>query len=112
SAYDTLLQMGRWFGFRHGYADLPRVWMTEELAGWFRHLAVVEHEMRDDIDRYMSEDITPLEFAVRLRTHPALLVTARAKMKDAVTASAAYGGQRLQTHYFRTDRDWLLGNID
>jgi len=23
SAYDTLLQMGRWFGYRMGYADLP-----------------------------------------------------------------------------------------
>lgn len=112
SAYDTLLQMGRWFGFRNGYADLPRIWMTEELAGWFRHLAVVEHEMRQDIDRYMTEDLTPMDFAVRLRTHPALMVTARAKMKDAVTASASYGGQRLQTHYFRTDADWLGKNID
>lgn len=112
SAYDTLLQMGRWFGFRNGYADLPRIWMTDELASWFRHLAMVEHEMRADIDRYMTEDITPLDFAVRLQTHPALLVTARAKMKDAVTASASYGGQRLQTHYFRTDADWLGRNID
>lgn len=112
SAYDTLLQMGRWFGFRDGYADLPRIWMTDELAGWFRHLAVVEHEMRRDIDRYMSEPITPTQFAVRLRTHPALLVTARAKMKDAVQASASYGGQRLQTHYFHTDKVWLGKNID
>ncbi|MFC8921998.1 Z1 domain-containing protein [Cellulosimicrobium sp. NPDC057127] len=111
SAYDTLLQMGRWFGFRSGYADLPRIWMTDELAGWFRHLAMVEHEMRSDIDRYMTEDVTPLDFAVRLQTHPALLVTARAKMKDAVTASASYGGQRLQTHYFQTDGEWLRGNI-
>jgi len=112
SAYDTLLQMGRWFGFRNGYADLPRIWMTDELAGWFRHLAMVEHEMRADIDRYMTEDITPLEFAVRLRTHPALLVTARAKMRGAVNASASYGGQRLQTHYFHTDADWLKQNTE
>ena len=27
STYDTLLQMGRWFGFRPGYADLARVWV-------------------------------------------------------------------------------------
>ena len=81
SAYDTLLQMGRWFGFRNGYADLPRIWMTDELAEWFRHLATVETEMRRDIDIYMTEDETPLTFAVRLRTHPALRVTAAAKMK-------------------------------
>lgn len=111
SAYDTLLQMGRWFGFRNGYADLPRIWMTDELAEWFRHLATVETEMRRDIDVYMTEDETPLTFAVRLRTHPALRVTAAAKMRDAVTAASSYGGKRVQTHFFRTDRDWLSGNI-
>ncbi|MEU9440462.1 Z1 domain-containing protein [Streptomyces sp. NPDC048304] len=111
SAYDTLLQMGRWFGFRNGYADLPRIWMTDELAEWFRHLATVETEMRRDIDIYMTEAETPLTFAVRLRTHPALRVTAAAKMRDAVTAASSYGGKRVQTHYFRTDADWLRGNI-
>lgn len=110
SAYDTLLQMGRWFGFRNGYADLPRIWMTDELAEWFRHLATVETEMRRDIDIYMTEAETPLTFAVRLRTHPALRVTAAAKMRDAVTAASSYGGKRVQTHYFRTDADWLRGN--
>ncbi|MFE6957801.1 Z1 domain-containing protein [Streptomyces sp. NPDC057696] len=111
SAYDTLLQMGRWFGFRNGYADLPRIWMTDELAGWFRHLATVETEMRRDIDIYMTEDENPLTFAVRLRTHPALRVTAAAKMRDAVTAAASYGGKRVQTHYFHTNAEWLRGNI-
>lgn len=111
SAYDTLLQMGRWFGFRNGYADLPRIWMTDELAEWFRHLATVEAEMRRDIDTYMTEDETPLTFAVRLRTHPALRVTAAAKMRDAVTAASSYGGKRVQTHYFHTNAEWLRDNI-
>ncbi|MEU1038653.1 Z1 domain-containing protein [Streptomyces sp. NPDC005907] len=112
SAYDTLLQMGRWFGFRNGYADLPRIWMTDELAEWFRHLATVETEMRRDIDIYMTEDETPLTFAVRLRTHPALRVTAAAKMRSAVTAASSYGGKRVQTHYFHTNAQWLRHNID
>ncbi|MFE0377546.1 Z1 domain-containing protein [Streptomyces inhibens] len=110
SAYDTLLQMGRWFGFRTGYADLPRIWMTGELQGWFRHLATVEAEMRRDIDVYMTEDKTPMTFAVRLRTHPALRVTAAAKMKNAVYAASAFGGQRVQTRYFHTDAEWLRHN--
>jgi hypothetical protein len=111
SAYDTLLQMGRWFGFRNGYADLPRIWMTDELAEWFRHLATVETEMRRDIDIYMTEDETPTTFAVRLQTHPALRVTAAAKMKDAVTAASSYGGKRVQTHYFHTNSEWLGTNL-
>ncbi|NIK58245.1 Z1 domain-containing protein [Kribbella shirazensis] len=110
SAYDTLLQMGRWFGYRDGYADLPRIWMTEELQDWFRHLSTVETEMRRDIDLYMTEDKDPLTFAVRLRTHPSLRVTTAAKMKDAVKAWSAYGGQRVQTRYFRRDKTWLEVN--
>ncbi|MGW6334226.1 Z1 domain-containing protein [Nocardia rhamnosiphila] len=110
STYDTLLQMGRWFGYRNGYADLPRIWMTAELEDWFRHLATVETEMRKDIDVYMTEGKNPLQFAVRLRTHPALRVTAAAKMKDAVKAASSYGGLRIQTRYFRTESSWLLRN--
>ncbi|MEU1210360.1 Z1 domain-containing protein [Nocardia sp. NPDC005825] len=110
TVYDTLLQMGRWFGYRTGYADLPRIWMTDELIDWFRHLATVEVEMRRDIDIYLTEDKTPRNFAVRLRTHPSLKVTAAAKMADAVDAHAGYGGKRVQTRYFHTNAEWLLGN--
>ncbi|MGW4354068.1 Z1 domain-containing protein [Nocardia sp. NPDC004582] len=110
TVYDTLLQMGRWFGYRTGYADLPRIWMTDELIDWFRHLATVEVEMRRDIDIYLTEDKTPRSFAVRLRTHPNLKVTSAAKMADAVNAHAGYGGKRVQTRYFHTNSDWLQVN--
>jgi hypothetical protein len=101
SAYDTLLQMGRWFGYRDRYADLPRIWMTEELAEWFSHLATVEADMRRDIERYMHNPAeTPLTFAVRLRSHPKMSITSKAKMKSAVLAHAAYGGTLVESRFF------------
>ncbi|RZU32478.1 Z1 domain-containing protein [Blastococcus saxobsidens] len=101
SAYDTLLQMGRWFGYRNGYADLPRIWMTEELGMWFSHLATVEADMRRDIDRYMHNPAeTPLTFAVRLRSHPQMAITSKAKMKSAVLAHAKYGGMLVESRFF------------
>ena len=115
SAYDTLLQMGRWFGYRDGYADLPRIWMTDELQSWFRHLATVEAEMRIDIDRYMTTNENPMTFAVRLRSHPKLLITAKAKMRDAVKAEAAYGGHLIESRYFDVrpeGRPWLDRNAE
>lgn len=114
SAYDTLLQMGRWFGYRPRYADLPRIWMTEELAEWFRHLATVEAEMRLDINRYMTNPAEdPMTFAVRLRSHPKMSITAKAKMKAAVLAHAAYGGQLVESRFFDVGpngADWLAEN--
>ena len=113
TAYDTLLQMGRWFGYREGYADLPRIWMTAELHEWFRHLAGVEAEIRRDIARYMQDSVTPETFAVRIRAHPSLAITTAAKMQDAVTVAAAFGGMRVQTRYFKVDdAEWLRSNED
>ncbi|MCE3556314.1 Z1 domain-containing protein [Pseudonocardia sp. RS11V-5] len=113
SAYDTLLQMGRWFGYRNHYADLPRIWMTDELMEWFSHLATVEAEMRLDINRYMNPGVTPLNFAVRLRTHPKMSITAKAKMTSAIPAVAAYGGQLVESRFFDVSDEgepWLKGN--
>lgn len=110
SAYDTLLQMARWFGFRPGYEDLPRIWMTYALERAFRHLATVEREMRDDIDQYQRQNLLPTDVAVRIRTHPSLSITA--KMGAAAPAEVSYAGRRLQTRYFlREDADWLAKNL-
>ncbi|MFD0740782.1 Z1 domain-containing protein [Phytohabitans flavus] len=98
TAYDTLLQMGRWFGFRTGFEDLPRIWTTPSLESAFRHLATVEYEMRDDIDRYQRENLTPTDIAVRIRTHPVLRITA--KMGAAQPSYISFAGRRLQTRYF------------
>ena len=113
SAYDTLLQMGRWFGYRPGYADLPRLWMTDELKSYFFHLAIVEREIRYDIDKYKNGRVTPLQFGVRIRKHPFLAITSRLKMQKHVKAQMSFSGQAPQTLVFRhNDRDWLQRNID
>jgi hypothetical protein len=113
SAYDTILQMGRWFGYRNGYADLTRIWMTDEMRAWFHHLATVEQEIRYDIQRFESEHATPEQFGVRIRTHPKLAITAAAKMQNAHRAKASYSGRRLQTILFNhRDKDWLNQNIE
>jgi hypothetical protein len=111
SAYDTLLQMGRWFGYRFGYEDLPRIWMTEELRESFRVLATVEQEIRNDIARYAEDGLTPKDFAVRIRIHPGLAVTSRMKMRHAITVQLDYAGVTRQTTIFRhQDGEWLRAN--
>jgi hypothetical protein len=113
SAYDTLLQMGRWFGYRDGYADLPRIWMTEDLRGYFYDLATVEREIRYDIERYESGHTTPLDAGVRVRTHPQLAITSRLKMQHAVPARMSFAGRAVQTLVFRRrDEAWLRANLE
>lgn len=112
-AYDTLLQMGRWFGYRPGYEDLPRMWMTQELKNYFYDLATIEQEIRYDIRRYESEKLTPLDFGVRIRTHPMLSITSRLKMQSARPCQISYSNTRQQTAIFNIkDEEWLINNIN
>ena len=110
-AYDTLLQMGRWFGYRTGYTDLPRIWLTAELEGFFRDLALVEAEIRRDIERYEDEGLTPRDIAVRIRVHPTLSVTSSLKMRAAAPVAHSYSGDRPQTILFEhRNRDIVVRN--
>ena len=79
--YDTLMQMGRWFGYRTGYDDLCRVWMLEEAEGWYAHISESIEELRDELRRMAAANATPKEFGLKVRSHPdTLIVTARNKM--------------------------------
>jgi Z1 domain-containing protein len=83
ATYDTLMQMGRWFGFRSGYDDLTRIWTTAELAGWFSDLAFAERRLREDIQVYESIGLTPLQVGMRIWQHPTMQVTAPLKRRFA-----------------------------
>jgi hypothetical protein len=111
SQYDTLMQMGRWFGYRIGYEDLPRIWMPPEMAEYFRDMATVEAEIRYDIETYERESTTPLSFAVRVRMHHDLEITAPAKMFAAVDCKMSFSGDHIQTRkFYEQDDDWLTKN--
>lgn len=109
--YDTLLQMGRWFGYRIGYGDLPRIWMTAELQDSFQHLARVEEEIREHIERYEREGCTPADFAPHIQTHSTLAVTSQMKMQYAVTVRMSFDEGVKQTTYLNhRDLEWVHGN--
>lgn len=80
--YDTLLQMGRWFGYRPGWVDLTRIFVEQQMADKFADLARVELELRADISKYarQPDPPTPLELMPKIRSHPALAVTSPMKM--------------------------------
>lgn len=111
SQYDTLMQMGRWFGYRPGFEDLPRIWMEVDARDAFFDLATIEEEIRRDVSHYATAQVTPEEFAVRIRKIPGLMITARNKMQSMVMAEVGYAGRHLQTiRFLREDRNWLQGN--
>ncbi|WP_338538358.1 Z1 domain-containing protein [Janibacter terrae] len=112
STYDTLLQMGRWFGYRVGYEDLPRVWMTDDLRDEFRFLAQVEYELREEIATMARSGVSPQQLGVKIRAHPGRLeITAATKMQHAQLVRMSYSGQTMQTiQLHEKDSDVLSAN--
>ena len=78
---DTLLQMGRWFGYRDAYADLCKIWLTEESQDHYKDIAEDIMELRDEFKKMSDANATPSEFGLKVRSHPGvLMMTARNKM--------------------------------
>lgn len=83
-AYDTLMQMGRWFGYRDGYEDLCRIWIDDGIASQYRYVQDAIDELKSDLADMRKLGLTPTDFGLAVKKHPgSLLVTARNKMKSA-----------------------------
>lgn len=83
-SYDTLMQMGRWFGYRDGYSDLCRIWMTEESMEWYEGISFATEELKREFEIMCGLGKTPEVFGMRVRNDiTGMLVTARNKMRHA-----------------------------
>ncbi len=102
--YDTLMQMGRWFGYRRGYNDLMRLYTTAELQMWYRDITVANEELHGKFDEMAASRSNPRDFALYVRQSPAgLLVTARGKMRSGINMQLSYSGDISETVSFRKD---------
>ena len=112
--YDTLFQMGRWFGYRDGYDDLCRVWMPEEAQGWYDHIAESVDELRDELARMQSANATPRDFGLKVRSHPdTLVVTARNKIGSGQNHTVLIGlaNKFVETAILRPDEAARAANL-
>jgi hypothetical protein len=111
--YDTLMQMGRWFGYRGGYVDLCRLFTSRELNEWFCHITQASEELREEFD-YMSDvaGSTPEQYALKVRTHPGVLqISATNKMRSAITVQISWAGRLVESYEFKKDISVIDNNI-
>jgi hypothetical protein len=100
--YDSLLQMGRWFGYRRGFADLCRLYTTPDMADWFTHVATANQELRSDLAYMQLMLQTPKEYGLRVAGHSIMAVTAQNKQRYATDNQVGYSGEgKIETVLFR-----------
>jgi len=109
--YDTLMQMGRWFGYRPGYLDVCRLYTSRELVEWFGHIADAAEELREEFDMMEAVGATPMQYGLKVASHPVLLVTSRVKMRSARSLWLSFSGQLVETVAFFRDKDVLDANL-
>lgn len=95
--YDTLMQMGRWFGYRPGYLDVCRLYTTADLNEWFEHIADASEELRDEFDMMVESGGTPRDYGLKVVSHPVLMVTSRLKMRSAKSLYLSFSGHVIET---------------
>lgn len=113
--YDTLMQMGRWFGYRKNYEDLCRIWMTSTSRDWYRHISYATDELKRDIQKYQDSSLTPMDFGLRVRSDlNTLLVTARNKMRTASSAicTISLSEECIETPDVYINKEKIASNYD
>lgn len=113
--YDTLMQMGRWFGYRPHYEDLCQIWINNDAVEWYSYISEASDELKREVRRMQAEKRTPDDFGLCVRSDKAtLLVTARNKMKTAkdYTMTISLSGNVIETPYLHTSEKIQADNLN
>ena len=113
--YDTLMQMGRWFGYRGKYAELCRIWMSDDSIEWYRYISQATDELREEVKRFEDSGLTPKDFGLRVRSDlTALIVTARNKMRstEEMECAISFSGVYIDTPEIYADLDKNRRNLE
>ena len=111
--YDSLMQMGRWFGYRPGYVDLCRLYTTEQIFGWFNHITMATEEMRNDFDEMTAINKRPKDFRLKVRNHHGLLtITSLSKLNFSEDIVISFSGENPQTYCLLKTKSAIENNYN
>jgi len=114
-AYDTLMQMCRWFGYRPGYADLCRVFLPADSIQWYSFISSSIRELYQELELMSKREARPKDFGLKVREHPgAMIITAKNKIgwSDTTVRSQDLWGQVQRRFRFRPDKECNLRNLE
>lgn len=113
--YDTLMQMGRWFGYRPGFEDLCRVYLSRDSINWYSHIAGAADELTQQIKRMRRDGLSPRQFGLYVMAHQdALLITAANKMRtgEKIKFRQNFSGRMLESYIVSTDPEINRANFE
>lgn len=101
--YDTLMQMGRWFGYRPGYLDLCRIYTTPQLITWYSRITDAAAKLYREFEVMGQLNRTPRQYGLRIQQHPdGLMVTAANKSRHSQQMKVSFAATQCETLLFDT----------
>lgn len=110
SAMDTLMQMGRWFGYRPGYIDVCRLFTTQELSDNFEAVSYSVANLSAQFDDMNTVNSDPEHFGLKVATNPNILISARNKIRTGEDYQSDFSGCLTQTRLIDSDADSIENN--
>lgn len=110
--YDTLMQMGRWFGYRPGYVDVCRLFVSEEINNWFKSITIANNELREEFDYLWESQGSPQQYALKVRTSPGLLITSPLKMFSTKDVQVSWASTLVETYSLVRNKKAIEHNFE
>lgn len=112
---DTLMQMGRWFGYRKGYELIPRIWLSRRVRDQFRFISEMDQKLRNEIKFMAGIGQNPSECGPKIMASPStnfLKIVSDNRMQGAVGATYDFAGHTMETGVFTNDEEMLNNNLN
>jgi hypothetical protein len=88
---DALLQMGRWFGYRPGYLDCCKLFITRDSMEKYDLVTRTIEELEIEFRKMEEKSKTPANFILRVKKHPGTLkITRPAILRDTIEVNWSY----------------------
>ena len=114
TTFDVLMQMGRWFGYRDGYFDICRIFITKQSASYYNEIQEDIDCLKKDIKEMCDQHKKPKDYGIRVRNiSEDLNITAANKMRTAESKieRKSYYGSVFETPYMSCDTEIIKSNI-
>lgn len=112
---DTLMQMARWFGYRHGYELLQRIWMPTLVQQKFELIEEVDEKLKAEFEDYMVKGKSPAEFGPRVMNSAKIarfMLTSKNKSQNMEACDFDFSGDSYETTKFENVASSLSANIE
>ncbi len=115
SQADTLMQMGRWFGYRKGYELLQRLWLSKDTFNRFNRLTKLDYDLRQELYYMELVGLSPKDYGPRLDSFPdykLLVITSKNKKQSSIECQTTFRNKTAQTTWFFRDESIISDNYE